>query len=150
MIFDKINNAHYYYDLHPGLNLGFKFLMRNDLAKYEPGRYDIDSDRLFALVSINKAKNKEEVKLETHRRYIDIQYCLAGCDNIGLKPRLLCKKPQTNFNTKRDYQFFSDEPESWLLLTPKTFAIFFPHDAHAPLAGQGDIYKVVVKVRVDW
>jgi biofilm protein TabA len=33
---------------------------------------------------------------------------------------------------------------------PGTFAIFFPEDAHAPMAGEGLIHKVVVKVAVDW
>jgi beta-galactosidase beta subunit len=44
--------------------------------------------------------------------------------------------------------FFYDRPTTWLTLSAGQFAVFFPEDAHAPLAGQGGVHKAVVKVAV--
>ncbi len=46
--------------------------------------------------------------------------------------------------------FFADRPETWFAVKPGSFAIFYPQDAHAPLAGTGETRKAVMKVAVDW
>ena len=46
--------------------------------------------------------------------------------------------------------FFGDAADSWLDLSGDKFLVFFPEDAHAPLAGMGGLKKAVVKVAVDW
>ena len=33
---------------------------------------------------------------------------------------------------------------------PGTFAVFFPEDVHAPLGSEDDLFKVVIKIAVDW
>jgi beta-galactosidase beta subunit len=38
---------------------------------------------------------------------------------------------------------------TWVAVPPGSFAIFFPHDAHAPLGGEGRVKKAVVKVASD-
>ena len=54
------------------------------------------------------------------------------------------------FDAARDVTFFSDRPDSWLSLPAGHFAIFFPDDAHAPLAGRGTLKKAIVKIAIDW
>jgi beta-galactosidase beta subunit len=44
--------------------------------------------------------------------------------------------------------FFRDRPDSWLSLPAGRLAIFFPDDAHAPLAGRGTLKKAIVKIAV--
>jgi beta-galactosidase beta subunit len=34
-------------------------------------------------------------------------------------------------------------------MPPDSFTIFFPHDAHAPLAGRGLLQKAIVKIAVE-
>jgi beta-galactosidase beta subunit len=46
--------------------------------------------------------------------------------------------------------FFADRPETWAAVEPGSFVILYPQDAHAPLAGAGEIRKAVVKVALDW
>ncbi len=88
--------------------------------------------------------------MEVHRRYVDVQLCLIGDEQIGWRPLAQCAAPQGPFDCERDIQFFNDRPETWLALRPGLFAIFFPDDAHAPLAGEGEVRKAVFKLAVDW
>jgi beta-galactosidase beta subunit len=44
--------------------------------------------------------------------------------------------------------FFSDAIEEWITITSTTCAIFFPEDAHAPLATNDKIKKLVIKIKV--
>jgi len=44
---------------------------------------------------------------------------------------------------------FADQPSTFVSVPPGSFTIFFPHDAHAPLAGPGRLKKAVVKVAVE-
>lgn len=149
MILDRLQHAHFYKPLHPLFIPAFDFLSKTDLAKLPEGRNDILGDRLFVIIEKTAGLGKGAAKLEAHRRYIDIQLCLGGIEEIGWRPAAHCTLPDTTYNAEKDIAFFADRPETWLTLPPLTFAIFHPHDAHAPKAGTGKIFKAVVKVAVE-
>ncbi len=44
--------------------------------------------------------------------------------------------------------FYADRPLAWIDLPVGKFMIFYPEDAHAPLAATGDNVKAVIKVAV--
>ena len=146
MILDILENAHRYVALNRGFAKAFEFLLRSDLKELPVGKYEIDSDRIFAMVSKEPGRRKEDALLETHRKYIDIQLVLAGTDTMGWKPLSLCNKPAREYDQNADIQFFADTPDAWLATESGAFAIFFPEDAHMPLISPGQIHKVVVKV----
>jgi len=98
-------------------------------------------------VARESARPRDKAPLEAHRRYIDVQYVLSGADEMGWRALSDCKSPG-GYDAARDIEFFTDEPAAWATVSTGEFAIFFPHDAHAPLTGRGDIHKVVVKVAV--
>jgi biofilm protein TabA len=54
------------------------------------------------------------------------------------------------YDADRDIEFFGDAPQVWTRLPPGHFMIFYPHDAHAPLAAEGSCDKVVMKIAVNW
>lgn len=83
MILDKLINAERYCILHPGLEEAFKFLRRADLADLPDARYEIDGERVYATIFDGLGKGRKAVKLEAHRKYIDIHYAIAGFDEIG-------------------------------------------------------------------
>ncbi|UCE35860.1 MAG: YhcH/YjgK/YiaL family protein [Deltaproteobacteria bacterium] len=95
-------------------------------------------------------RGRKNAKLEAHRQYIDIQFTVAGRDEIGWKPAARCTRHGQEYNEEKDVVFFSDEPDAWVATPAGTFGVFFPEDAHAPLGGTGPIHKVVVKVAVEW
>jgi YhcH/YjgK/YiaL family protein len=148
MILDILENANKYADLHKGFAEAFTFLQRPDLIDLPVGRYEIDGERVFALVSREHGQQREEGQLETHEEYVDIQFVLEGTDEMGWKPKALCKEPVDAYDPKTDLQFFTDEPHAWVPTAPGMFVVFFPEEAHLPLISEGELHKVVVKVAV--
>ncbi len=149
MIVDRFDHSALYQAVHPLLAAGFAFLKRPDLEQLPPGKVTIDGERLFAIVSDDEGRGREQSLLEAHRRYLDIQYIVSGTDHIGWLPTSDCERVQTEYDPQRDVAFYYDRPATWLVLPQGNFAIFLPQDAHAPLAGTGRVRKVVVKVQID-
>jgi beta-galactosidase beta subunit len=50
----------------------------------------------------------------------------------------------------KDVLFYDDAPDMFFQLTNLQFAIFFPEDVHAPMIGEGNIKKMVIKVKIDF
>lgn len=148
MILDIIENAPRYSVLHEGFPKAIAFLLHPGLKELAVGKYAIDGERVYAMVSQDIGLKKEEALLETHKKYIDIQLILEGTDDIGWKPKSLCKQPSGEYDHKSDLQFFTDKPNTWLSIGSGQFAIFFPEDAHMPLISSAQIHKVVVKIAV--
>jgi len=148
MILDVLENAHRYPALNKGFAGAMEFLLRPDLKELPIGRYEIDGDRVYAMVSRESGRRREDALLETHERYIDIQLVLAGTDDMGWKPKSLCRQPSGEYDPKNDIQFFADEPDAWLSVRSGAFVVFFPEDAHMPLISSRQLHKIVVKVAV--
>lgn len=148
MIIDTLDNFYHYTKLHKYFTPAFEFLRKGNLTKYSEGRYDIAKNNVYALVSRANGRGKARASLEAHRKYIDMQMALSGEDLIGYKPLNECGIKKTAYDAKKDCIFFNDKSNFWFKLKGNLFAIFFPQDSHAPLAGSLDVLKVVVKVRV--
>lgn len=148
MILDLIDHQRFYRNMLPGLDAGFDFLMRGDLAQLEDGRHSIDGDRVFALIARGPGVGREHAMLEAHRKYLDIQYVISGTDQIGWKPIAACSRPREPYSDESDLIFFYDRPESWCEVPPRAFTIFLPQDAHAPLGCESDVHKAVVKIKL--
>jgi YhcH/YjgK/YiaL family protein len=146
MILDILENAHRYLVMNKGFAKAIEFLQRPELQELPVGRYEIDGERVYAMVSKDFGIKKEDTHLETHEKYIDIQLILSGTDDIGWKPKSLCTQPSGAYDPKSDLQFFADTPNTWLSIESGEFAIFFPEDAHMPMISSGQIHKVVVKI----
>lgn len=149
MILDVLENLPRYLPLGKGLERAVEFLSGPDLDLLEVGRHEIDGERVYAMVSKNVGRSRDGARLEAHRQYVDIQIVLAGLDTIGWKSVTQCSEPAGDYVEQRDVQFYSDEPDDFLLVKPGTFAIFFPQDAHMPSISSEVIHKIVVKVAVD-
>ena len=149
MILGNIHNSERYADLHPLFMRVFDYIRDNDLFNMAPGRYNLVGDDLIAIVEHVSARTKELARLESHRRYIDIQLVLDGDESMGWKPLADCHNPVGEHSEEKDILFFLDAPASWVPVPPDHFCIFFPEDAHAPLVGSGTIRKVIFKVAVE-
>lgn len=134
--------------LPDGFDRAFTFLRSTDLDVLDVGAHVIDGDDLLAIVADDMGRGKSDSPLEYHSRFADIQLVVSGIDLIGWRSRSTCKHPTGVFDEDRDLGFFSDQPTTWLTMPKLHFAIFFPDDAHAPLAGNGPIKKVVMKVPI--
>lgn len=150
MILDSLDNANQYAVVHPGFERAFDFLRSAGLADLTPGRHGIDGERLYAVVVKGRGVGMTEAKMEAHRRYIDIQFVQAGTDLCGWLPTDQCRLVRQPYDPKTDCELFFDPAKAWVTLPSGFLAIFFPSDAHAPMACDGEVHKVVVKVAVAW
>jgi YhcH/YjgK/YiaL family protein len=148
MILDVLSQSSRYFGLHPEFGRAFDFLARLDPATVTPGRYVIDGELLYVSIDHKEGRSRDGARLEAHRKYIDIQLTIEGDEEIGWMPLITCTRPVGLFDTNRDIIFFEDRPTSWLSVPSGRFAIFFPEDAHAPLAGRGLLKKAIAKIAV--
>ncbi len=148
MILDCLTNADQYVSLNQHFTSAFSFLRRLDLLTMPPGKYELKSSLLIAIVVDGENVGEEKAELESHQKYIDIHYTLAGVDRIGWKS-VSNSTVSKAYNSGNDTTFYGDRPQAWCDLFPKHFAIFFPGDAHATMAGEGRVKKVVIKVAIN-
>ena len=155
MIIDTIQNAPKYFSIHPLFAKAFEFIRNTDLENAESGRQDIlgeglQEDDLKAIFSTKKGMTAEEsiAKFECHDKYIDIQLCINGVEQMGWKPRQKCQTPSGGYNEEKDVRYYKDVPDMYFQLTNGQFAILFPEDVHAPMIGDSEIKKLVIKVKI--
>ena len=114
------------------------------------GEYEIRGRQIFARVMRYQSIPRKEGRLESHRRYVDIQALLSGEEYIEWVP--LTGDEEAEYDQKADVSFHPvpDAPEGSVRLMPGLFALFMPRDAHMPMlrCGQepGEVTKVVIKV----
>ncbi|MBZ5856017.1 YhcH/YjgK/YiaL family protein [Flavihumibacter profundi] len=126
----------------------FAFLKEQNLDEIKPGKYPIVGEDVFASVTEAPSHPKEEVKWESHRKYIDLQYIIKGKEIIGIADasKATITKPYTVdvVNYTADGKYYTTEPGK--------FFLFFPNDAHRPTIkaeGYDVVKKIVIKIRVD-
>lgn len=144
MVIDKIENLEKYASLNPLFAQAIEFLKSTDLNVHEIGKVKLQGDDLVVNFAQARPKTKEEAKLETHNRFIDIQIPLDGVEVMGYTPR--ADLPDAEYNAEKDITFYPGLAESYLTIKPGMFAIFFPEDGHAPGVTSDGVKKVIVKV----
>jgi biofilm protein TabA len=149
MIIDTLNNASKYFSLHPLFAKAFDFIQQTDLANAPDGKSDI-AEGLKAIFSNKPGVTAEAsvAKFECHNQHIDIQLCINGVETIGWKPKEKCMTENGGYNPEKDVQLYHEQPDMYFQLTNGQFAIFFPDDVHAPMIGEGEIKKLVIKVKL--
>lgn len=145
MILDRLENAKRYESLHAAFGKAFEFLSKLT-DKTEPGRYEIDGDKLYVNVMDADCHDSSSAKLEAHKKYIDIQYEIDGNETMGWRDIKLCESVVEPYNESGDYALFSDSPDTWFAVPSGVFVVFFPEDAHAPQVGEGKVKKAVAKI----
>lgn len=149
MIVDTLQNASKYFSVHPLFKKAFEYIGQTDLVNAPDGKNEI-ADGLKGIFSNSPGKTKEAscAKFECHDKNIDIQVCINGVETIGWKPREKCVTPNGDYNAEKDVQLYHDSPDTFFQLTNDQFAIFFPQDVHAPMIGEEEIKKLVIKVKL--
>ena len=148
----KIAECDQYAGLNPHFDRAFAFLKRPDLATLPVGRYEIDGEKVYAMVSEPELHPLEGAKVEAHRRYIDLQAPLAGPETIGVK-EMSEAELALPFDAEKDFVLF-DAPTKGVTLAPGEFILLFPpRDAHAPCCtapgAAAKHKKLVIKILAD-
>ncbi|HTQ38427.1 MAG TPA: YhcH/YjgK/YiaL family protein [Pirellulales bacterium] len=154
MIVDRLEEAGKYCRLHPGFDAAFDLLRSTPFDEIAVGRHEVMGDALVMIIDLVEGKGRESARLEAHRKYIDVQYIIpragAIAQEFGWRPTATCSETTVPFDKAKDIVFFGDQPQLWFPLPPGHFVVFFPGDAHAPVAAPTKIHKAVIKVAVEW
>ena len=68
----------------PVLKPVFNFIKDNIKTSVKEGRYEIGGG-IYAVIQTSDPKPEKERLLETHKKYVDLQYVISGSDKIGWK-----------------------------------------------------------------
>ena len=148
MIVDSLTNSASIEQMHPLFKKAFDFLRTTDFSNTNPGKIQLDGEQLFVSIVETEGKTKEQAKLETHNKYIDIQMPIEGIETMGWLAGKNCVNEVEPYNAEKDITFFTDKPSTYIQVQPYEFAIFYPEDGHAPAIAEGKLKKIIVKVLV--
>jgi biofilm protein TabA len=154
MIVAKLDDIMTQFAPTPNMQRALDFLRQARGADLPEGKIEVAGDSVFALVqSYETAPASDPVVFEAHRKYIDVQYMVAGREAIAWAPadRLAVT------------QAYDPAGEAWLGVFPASdatfvrlaageLAVLYPTDGHAPRVAAGApaaVKKIVVKVAVE-
>lgn len=133
------------------LKRAVEHLAKTDLAALPAEKYALDGDDIFVIVSDMTTKPFAETRPEIHRNYIDIQVLVHGRERIGVAVDTGRNTVSEDTLAEKDLLFYTAaEGETMLEMTPGSFAVLFPSEAHRPgvaVEGPEPIRKIIVKVR---
>ena len=148
MILDVIDNYSIYSEVNPEIKKSLEFLSNGKFEDKESGRYDLDNG-IYYMVQEIQSRAEHEVFFEAHRKYIDIQFLISGEELHGYAP-LSTMKIRDPYDDEKDIAFYNGTG-SVLSLSPGSFVIYFPSDAHKPalmIHKPMMVKKIVVKIPV--
>ncbi len=150
MIIDRIQNSDNYASCHPLFGKAFDFLKEAVINSLNLDRYDLEGDRLFALIQKYETREASECLPEAHKEYIDIQYILKGEEVIYVSHRqdLPVEIP---YNADSDILFYKNIPDTPIRLKEGDFAVFYPGESHKPgchpSGVPAEVCKIVLKIK---
>lgn len=148
MIVDNLANAANYFTLHPLFEKAFDYIRQLDMESAPTGSVEIEGKQLRASIVETALKAADAARLETHKKFIDIQIPIARAETFGWKSLATLSSPDAGYDEGNDIEFFADKPSAMVTVQPGEFVIFSPEDGHAPLIGEGLTKKIIIKVAV--
>ena len=145
MIFDDFKN----FDLYDIDETVKNFILNID-PNISTGRHII-SDKAYINIDEYKTRDDSEIKLEAHRKYIDIQYVITGneCMGYGIYENF---KNTEKYNEDKDVEFLEGKQYNYINVKEGEFVIFYPNDVHAPMLSvqkSENIKKAIVKIAIN-
>lgn len=149
MVFGSLEHEGFGLLLHENIAFALRWLQSVQTAQLTPGKYELQGQSLYAIVDEYMTRPREACRLETHRRYIDVQYVVRGSELMGYAP--VRRLDPGLYDHELDIQFHQGYAD-FLLLQQGMFAVMLPFDAHMPgVAVDGQpaaVKKIVVKAAV--
>lgn len=120
-------------------------------ADQPEGIIEIKGKDQFVNVHSYSTLPRAECFYESHREYVDFQYCIAGGELIEWLP-LKGLEPSAAYDAERDLWVHRTPAfAGGIYMTPGAFCIFYPEDGHMPKVSDGihmATKKLVVKTRL--
>lgn len=147
MIFDDFKNFDLY-NISPEIK---NFILNID-KDIKAGKYEISEN---AYINIDEYETRDEntIKLEAHRKYIDIQFLIDGVERIYTTD-IEGLEVSEKYNDEKDVEFYQTpkRPLNLSYLTKNKFILLYPDDAHSPCINFDNlsrkVKKAVVKIKI--
>lgn len=148
MIFAKLSDAADYRGIHPRLDRVIDCLNEEFLRRVGTETQKLEGDLLYVTRFDYVTSPLEETFFEAHKKYLDVHLMLDGQERVDIShPDTLAL-----FDHKDDFYAYRGEAEQTLILTPGSFLVVFPGDAHrikVQVKGPETVSKVVFKLLVN-
>lgn len=148
MFFSNVSIAEKYNYLEERFTCAYKWLAETDIKSLPVGSYSIKGDSVVANVQEYTTFPAGQGLFETHEKYFDIQFMVAGKEQFGV-----CKRDGLVVKERNEASdlIFYEEPEfsGSVFLEKGDLIVVAPEDAHKPRCQAGEpcaVKKVVVKV----
>ena len=154
MIIGNINHLNLVPYLPAKIKQSIEYIKDNVNQNTPIGRYEIDGDKIFFMLSDSITRHIDQANPEYHQKYIDVQIVLDGPEGMAINTL----PPYTNMLddqlTTNDIAFVeTPKEETLLVLHSNDFIIFFPNEVHKPLCASvneiTNVRKVVIKIALD-
>lgn len=131
MIYDSLENSKKYFHTSSPFEKALQFARTFDTSKPD-GRYEIEGQDIYALVSSYDTCPAAQGKFEAHRKYADVQVVLAGEEKIEVSLSNNLKSLEEYSETKD--KIFLTPPEDFgsIVMRPGYFAVLYPPEVHRP------------------
>lgn len=150
MIIDNLENSERYRLLHPLFEKAFNYLKETNLYAIVPGKYSIDGDNVFAIVQEYETLDAANEQMESHKKYIDVQYVINGVELVGFSV-FNDQKVSKLYDAETDFMLYEEAPSFFAELGKGMLMIFFPSDLHMPCIKKekpAAVKKIVIKVKI--
>lgn len=149
MIADKISNLQRYTHV-PGVNTVIEYLNGKDLTLIENGKYELSDGVILKVMEYITHEEPEEVLLEAHREYLDLQLVVSGNEQF-LFQAIELGDEAIPYDKKKDVEFFTAQYFSTIALSSGDFVIVFPNDLHVGNVNadkEESVKKFVFKLKI--
>lgn len=108
----------------------FSFLASTDFSKLEAGKIELVPGRLWVNVLEYTPKDSANTKIESHRKFIDLQYTFEGNELMGVASEVT---PINDYDPVKDRtNYTTDKSIVYSKADPGRFFLYFPKDMHQP------------------
>lgn len=151
MIYGEIRDIKKYKGISKNLDKAIDFIFDKKYLDNKIGTNEIDGDIIyFNCPDRPKTRNKSNLELEYHKRYVDIHVVIDGEESIGYTPREKCEETKA-YEVAGDYGLMKTEVDIEFYLNSDKFLMFFPEEPHVALLKvkeEEEIKKVIFKVEL--
>lgn len=128
----------------------YEFCLKLESGDVKDGRHNLSADT-FANVMSYETKLRKDCCYEAHKKYIDVQILLDGCEiiateHIDVMHKYKCIQPFADGDTEL---FELNDEGKDNILNKGEFIILFPEDAHMPCVCKNSpspVRKAVIKI----
>ncbi len=148
MIYAKLSDASAYRGIHPRLDRVLALLTEEYLSQVPSQTRQLEGEALFVTRFDVESSTDESRLFEHHRRYLDVFILTRGRERVDLAPSDAMELREQ----RGDYWGGVCRTEQRVVLTPGSFLVLFPGDAHRPgMAAERPeaLSRVVFKILID-